>query len=70
MEGFWMVVGRGTPTYRHETLMGAREEAERLARLHPGDEFVVLKSVCRVVKTDVTWSAYVHTNAPGDEVPF
>ena len=70
MEGFWMVVGIGTPTHRHKTLMSARTEAERLARLYPGQEFVVLKSVSRVQKSDVQWTAYMCTHGPGDDVPF
>jgi len=70
MDGFWMVVGRGTPTYRHANLIDARAEAERLARLHSGEEFVVVKSVARVVKNDVSWTAYTHTDGNGDDVPF
>ena len=66
---FWMVLGLGTPTYRHETKDSARVEAERLARINPGQEFVVLESLATVVKSDLHWAAH----GEGDEqesVPF
>ena len=53
---FWMVVGRGTPTHRHPTLQSAKAEAERLARIDPTQEFVVLESVSACKKNDVTWT--------------
>jgi hypothetical protein len=31
------------PNFQHETLEAAREEAKRLATLHPGNEFFVLR---------------------------
>lgn len=34
------------PTHRHSSEASATSEAERLARLHPGETFVVLESVC------------------------
>lgn len=57
---FWLVwnpVARA-PTYRHDTAESAESEAKRLARLKPGDSFIVLQSVARfrildVVKTDM-----------------
>lgn len=52
---FWMVLGEGTPVVRHGTLAVAEQEAERLARLCPTKEFVVLMAVARCKKTDVTW---------------
>ena len=36
---FWMVLGSGLPTYRHDTERSARAEAERLARQQAGQEF-------------------------------
>lgn len=45
---FWFVWnpdGRN-PARRHLTVSSAINEAERLARLHPGQTFVVLESVC------------------------
>ena len=65
---FWMVLGLGTPTYRHDSPDKARAEAERLARECPGQEFVVLESICSVVKSDVAW--FHHDPDSGNEVPF
>ncbi len=45
---FWFVWnpdGR-SPTFRHLSEDNAVTEAERLARLNPGETFVVLESVC------------------------
>lgn len=44
---FWLVWnpnGR-SPTYKHPSVECATAEAERLARIHPGQTFVVLESV-------------------------
>lgn len=65
-----MVVGNGTPVYRHQTLMSAMQEAERLANLHPGSEFTVLKSVKTCVKRQVQWISHVEIDPHGNEVPF
>jgi len=50
--GFFLVwrqgSGAGTPTYKHENLMDARKEAERLANATPGFEFVVLEAISAV----------------------
>jgi hypothetical protein len=45
---FWLVwspTGSNPPQYRHPSEEGAEQEAERLARAHPGSEFIVLQSV-------------------------
>ena len=44
---FWMVWGVNAwqPRCRHYTRISAEQEAERLARVSPGDEFVVLEAV-------------------------
>jgi hypothetical protein len=55
MEKFWMVLGRGTPIVRHHTAELAKAEAERLARLNPGEAFSVLESLATVVLTDIMW---------------
>ena len=49
---FWMVLGEGTPCYRHLTRASACTEAERLARLAPNQEFVVLEAIAIVKKSD------------------
>ncbi len=45
---FWLVwnPNNRNPTHRHSSEASATSEAERLARLHPGETFVVLESVC------------------------
>lgn len=47
MNTFYVVwnIARGLPTYRHNTLDAAVKEAERLARVHPGQQFHVLGSM-------------------------
>lgn len=67
---FWMVLGSGEPVYRHRTKTSAQEEAERLAREHPGSEFVVLESLGTAMRKDVHWEK--HENWSGNEVnvPF
>lgn len=66
MNTFWMVVGSGTPNHRHTSPASARQEAERLARLNPGAEFVVLQAVAQVVKTELAWTKYEIDN----DIPF
>jgi hypothetical protein len=57
-EQFWMVLGAGTPNCQHLTLDSAKKEAERLARLNPGQAFTVLQSIATVVKSDVKWEVH------------
>lgn len=51
MNRFWMVWNHnGTaPRYKHTTRIGAGEEAIRLAKLWPGQQFYVLEAVSRVI---------------------
>lgn len=46
-KSFWMVWNHDgrAPTYRHASLDSAVREAERLAREHAGETFVVLEAV-------------------------
>lgn len=68
---FWMVLGTGEPLFRHPTKHSARIEAERLARSHPGVEFIVLESLGSVIKPDVRWTAFGDVERPDDpDVPF
>jgi hypothetical protein len=45
---YWMVLGAGRPNYQHTKEQSAIDEAERLALLHPGSAFTVLKAVCTI----------------------
>ena len=66
-----MVVGGGTPTFRHPTKQSAQHEAERLARNNPGQEFTVLESLATVVKNDLQWVLNDLDGSETDEgVPF
>jgi hypothetical protein len=53
---FWMVFGLEAPYVRHDSEDTARKEAERLARKYTLHEFVVMRAVAVVKKTDVAWS--------------
>lgn len=64
-----MVLGEGTPCYRHLTRSSACIEAERLARLAPNQEFVVLEAIATVKKSDVQWQSLMG-DAQSDQVPF
>lgn len=44
---FWMVLGNGVPTVRHQSQESAEREAERLADLNPGHSFFVLQALTR-----------------------
>lgn len=70
---FWMVLGLGTPNYKHWSKDTAKVEAERLAMANPGCEFTVLEAMATVVKSDLQWEQNNKTQAeqdPDDEVPF
>ena len=57
IDNYWIVwcVGGGSPTVRHNTLMDARMEAERLARQNPGRRFAVLRLVGECHHASVVW---------------
>lgn len=65
---FWLVWNeRGhAPTYKHDTLVSAKAEAERLARNNPGHSFHVLSLYGTCAKNDVLWS----TTRMADDIPF
>ena len=56
MKKFWMVKGAGATSVIHNTEWSAIAEAERLALLHPGQEFAVLVSVSSVKCSKLQWS--------------
>lgn len=55
IKAFWFVwnVHGGAPRFQHQSESSAIIEAERLARMNPGQTFVVLQSVCARVVTDM-----------------
>jgi hypothetical protein len=53
---FWMVLGSCEPSFRHDSLQSARNEAARLAKRHPGQEFTVLESVATCMAESVVWN--------------
>lgn len=67
---FWIVwspSGKTPPRHRHYNRYSAVKEAERLARLHGGDEFFVLEAWGKCVKQDVVWT--MSSQDDGD-IPF
>ena len=50
---FWMVKGRGPATAKHLSEQIAVQEAQRLARMNPGETFVVVEATRAFVKADV-----------------
>lgn len=68
---FWMVwnPNRNPPTHRHDTEASAETEAERLAKLNPGEHFIILEAVgLRVV--DNMQRVNLRDAGHFDEVPF
>lgn len=53
----------GLPRYQHGTLAQAKAEAERLARLNPGSEFIVMQSLGSARVNDIAWTQH-------DDIPF
>lgn len=54
-KAFWIVwnPNGGAPTRKHESLESAQFEADRLARKHKGETFVVLQSISGSVVRDI-----------------
>lgn len=75
---FFMVYGLGQrqPTVRHKTRASASLEAERLARMHPGVEFYVLRTVSVSKKADVIteemspWDRADKAMVDDESIPF
>ncbi|WP_455387390.1 hypothetical protein [Petrachloros mirabilis] len=65
---FWVVwnPSRSAPTYQHASLDSATKEAMRLARLNPGQHFIVLASEAVYRKPDVEITILRHR----DDIPF
>lgn len=66
MDTFWLVwnEAHGAPRVKHNTSDSAKREAERLARLNPGQRFHVLESVATCERNDVTWTEHCGTPIP------
>lgn len=52
---------RGTPKHRHGSCVEAREEAERLAELSPGEEFFVCRCVESIKKLPTPYLRKVYS---------
>ena len=65
MGTFWLVWNENgrIPVVKHPEEAVARKEAERIARLQPGDTFHVMQCICSCRKIDVEWTEHV-------EIPF
>lgn len=68
---FWVVWNPqgNNPTMRHQSREAAQDEAERLARINPGQNFYVLASLSVSFKSDVT-TTHFDVMELIDEVPF
>ena len=64
---FWLIfnlTSGSAPTTAHSTEKSAREEAERLARKHPGHRFVVLESMYEMTTEAAPVAKVVHKKLP------
>lgn len=53
----------GYTNHRHAHFNDAKTEAARLARAHPGQEFIILSPCLKIQKKDIIETEY-------DEIPF
>lgn len=54
---FWMVCGPfNSPKYRHPTELSAQQEADRLAKMHPGDAFFVMEAIGVSIQKSSTYN--------------
>lgn len=73
---FWCVwcENGGSPTVKHEQYSTARNEAKRLARVHPGKRFVVMAAAVGFLKSDLIETRFEGLIACrqmlDDEIPF
>lgn len=65
---FWMVKGAGPASATHHSRAAAEAEAQRLARLHPRQEFFVMEAVAVHLKVDV--ERVVFREDHEEELPF
>lgn len=71
-EKFWMVwcPAGNAPTRKHDFRAAADREATRLAQLHPGRPFFVLKVVGGVVADEPVITPIKITRQTPNEIPF
>jgi hypothetical protein len=68
---YWMVLGPGMPTHRHPSLKSAADEAERLAKLHPGQSFTVLEAIATAQARGIAWCRHdISESCLQEEPPF
>lgn len=70
---FWMIwcPARNPPSFMHDTEAAAETEAERLARLNPGDLFFILEAV-QMYQVDSLKRSSLRPEKPeaSDDLPF
>jgi hypothetical protein len=68
-QAFWFVWNEGgdAPRHKHPSFGSASDEAERLAKLHRGQTFVVLQSVVAMLVSDVQ---RIDLRPADDDIPF
>ena len=66
---FWLVwnPGGNAPRFQHPSLESAENEAKRLARHAPGQEFFVLRPVSATLKSDIVTRRFAPTD---NDIPF
>jgi|HubBroStandDraft_2_1064218.scaffolds.fasta_scaffold14614_3 hypothetical protein len=68
-DAFWLVwspTGARAPRFRHPSEQSATTEAERLARAHPGQLFVVLEAIAARRVDSMIRTAFIN----GSGIPF
>lgn len=63
----WCPEGPRQPSVFHSSFESARNEASRMARIHPGKPFHVCKISGTAIKRDVDW---IPGGEADDEIPF
>lgn len=69
---FWFVwnPAAAVPRFRHPSKAEAQREAERLARQHPGQQFIVLKAVGGAIVPVTNVDQIKFVPAVEDDFPF
>ena len=69
---FWFVWNPAAraPQHRHGSKAGAQQEAERLAHLNPGQQFIVLKAVGGAIVQERPVERIEFEAPSDDDIPF